>query len=96
MRLTKVQKYLNASGIKYNYRVLDELGWITITDKLNNFVKIDEKSKNAIRLTFQNMQQNILLTNVFKTQVEILKVLKVKDSTLTVNKSLMKNKKNLF
>ena len=93
MRLTKVQKYLNENGTKYNYRVLDELAWITITDKLNNFVKIDEKSKNAIRLTFQNMQQNILLTNVFKTQVEILKVLKVKDSILTVNKSLMKNRK---
>lgn len=52
MKLNKVQKYLKENGIKYNYRVLEELGWITITDKLNNFVRIDEKGKNAIRLTF--------------------------------------------
>lgn len=93
MRLNKVQKYLNESGIKYTYRVLDKLGWITITDKLNNFVRIDEKGKNAIRLTFQNMQQNILVTSVFKTQAEILKVFKVKDSILTVDKSLLNKRK---
>ena len=80
---------MNESGIEYNYRVLDELGWITIIDKLNNFVRIDEKRKNAIRLTFQNMQHGILLTNVFKTQTELLKVFEVRDSILMVNKNLM-------
>lgn len=80
---------MNESGIEYNYHVLDELGWITIIDKLNNFVRIDEKRKNSIRLTFQNMQHGILLTNVFKTQTELLKVFEVRDSILMVNKNLM-------
>lgn len=90
MRLKKIQNYLKKCQMEYNYRVLDGLGWITIIDKLNNFVRIDEINKKTIRLTFQNMQQNIIFTNVFKTQEEILKTFNIKDSILIIDKNVMK------
>ena len=43
MKLSKICKYLDNIKIKYNYRILDGLTWVTINDKLNNFVRIDEK-----------------------------------------------------
>ena len=76
--------------MEYNYRTLDGLGWITIMDKSNNFVRIDEVGKRNIRLTFQNMQQNIIFTNVFKTQEEILKAFNIKDFILIIDKNIMK------
>ena len=88
-KLEKIQNYLKECKIEYNYRVLDNLVWITIVDKLNNFVRIDESDSDTIRLTFQNMKQKLILTNVFKTQEEVLKVLKIKDSILIVDKNLM-------
>lgn len=90
MKLRKIQKYLENTGIGYNYRILEDLPWITITDKLNNFVRIDQKNKNNIRLTFQNMKQDIILTNVFKNQEEILKILKIEDDTLVIDKNFIK------
>lgn len=45
MKLSKICKYLDNIEIEYNYRILDGLAWITITDKLNNFVRIDQKNK---------------------------------------------------
>ena len=90
MKLSKICKYLDDIEIEYNYRVLDGLTWITINDKLNNFVRIDEKTKNTIRLTFQNISQNISLTNVFKNQKEVLEVLKIQDSIVVVDKNFMK------
>jgi|GEM_PF-3909922 len=90
MKLSKICKYLDDIEIEYNYRVLDGLTWITINDKLNNFVRIDEKTKNTIRLTFQNISQNIILTNVFKNQKEVLEVLKIQDSIVVVDKNFMK------
>ena len=90
MKLSKICKYLDDIEIEYNYRVLDGLTWITINDKLNNFVRIDEKTKNTIRLTFQNISQNIILTNVFKNQKEVLEVLKIKDRIVVVDKNFMK------
>ena len=90
MKLIKICKYLDNIGIEYNYHILDGLAWITITDKLNNFVRIDQKIKNNIRLTFQNMKKDIILTNVFKSQKEILKILKIKDTTLVIDKNFMK------
>ena len=88
-KLEKIQNYLKECKIEYNYRVLDNLVWITIVDKLNNFVRIDESDSDTIRLTFQKMKQKLILTNVFKTQEEVLKVLKIKDSILIVDKNLM-------
>jgi hypothetical protein len=88
-KLEKIQNYLKECKIEYNYRVLDNFVWITIVDKLNNFVRIDESDSDTIRLTFQNMKQKLILTNVFKTQEEVLKVLKIKDSILIVDKNLM-------
>ena len=90
MRLKKIQNYLKKCKMEYNYRILDGLGWITIMDKSNNFVRIDEVGKRNIRLTFQNMQQNIIFTNVFKTQEEILKAFNIKDFILIIDKNIMK------
>ncbi|CDE90697.1 unknown [Clostridium sp. CAG:389] len=90
MKLSKICKYLDNIKIKYNYRILDGLTWVTINDKLNNFVRIDEKNKNTIRLTFQNIDQNIIFTNVFKNQEEVLEVLKIQDNILVIDKNFMK------
>lgn len=90
MKLSKIRKYLDNIGIEYNYRILDDMPCITMIDKLNNFVRIDQRDKKSIRITFQNMQQNFILTNVFKSQKEILKILKIEDTILSVDKSFMK------
>ena len=87
MKLSKICKYLDNIKIKYNYRILDGLTWVTINDK---FVRIDEKNKNTIRLTFQNIDQNIIFTNVFKNQEEVLEVLKIQDNILVIDKNFMK------
>lgn len=36
------------------------------------------------------MKQDIILTNVFKNQEEILKILKIEDDTLVIDKNFMK------
>lgn len=57
MKLRKIQKYLENTGIGYNYRILEDLPWITITDKLNNFVRIDEENKKWEGLKWQYYYQ---------------------------------------
>ena len=49
-----------------------------------------KKNKNTIRLTFQNIDKNIIFTNVFKNQEEVLEVLKIQDNILVIDKNFMK------
>ena len=60
--------------------------WIKKCKVVNNY----EKNKNTIRLTFQNIDQNIIFTNVFKNQEEVLEVLKIQDNILVIDKNFMK------
>ena len=85
-KLEKIQNYLKECKIEYNYRVLDNLVWITIVDKLNNFVRIDETDSDTIRLTFQNMKQKLILTNVFKTQEELTEYLRNPEKQVLTDK----------
>lgn len=88
MRLNKIQRYLKKNEIEYNYRILDGACWITIIDKLDNFIRIDEL-ENKIRITFQNIKKGFIFTNICKTQEEVLKVFKIKNFVLTINEDLM-------
>ena len=99
MKLSKICKYLDNIKIKYNRYLrrtksieeIDEyISKCRYEGQVNLLCRIDEKNKNTIRLTFQNIDQNIIFTNVFKNQEEVLEVLKIQDNILVIDKNFMK------